>query len=335
MSVEDGNYISMSTQTLLTGGAGFIGYHMSKHLLQKNSHNKVIAIDNLNDYYTPTLKKKRLEQLGSQKNFIFYEGDISDQKLLKQIFKKHDIDQVINLAAQAGVRYAKKHPRSYIDSNVRGFFNLVESMVGANVNKLMYASSSSVYGANTKIPFSEQDLCQYPMSLYAATKLANEHMASSYFYTHGVRSIGLRFFNVYGPWGRPDTAYYKWTAGLLKADAIELRNNGEMWRDMTYVDDVVEAMDNLLKKGFDNAKPQIYNIGNKKPVKIMDMLDYLQQKLNIQTVQIHNVEKGREEPVKTFADTKKLERAINFSPNTPYQQGLDKFIEWYKNYQYA
>lgn len=317
---------------LVTGGAGFIGFHLTKRLLSEKY--TVVTVDNLNHYYDVALKKRRLAELEKipNSNYHFFKLDINDEAGMGDIFEKNHIDAVVNLAAQAGVRYARENPDSYIKSNVTGFYTLIQSAARHKVKRFLYASSSSVYGANVKIPFSENDQCSTPMSLYAATKLSDEAIASAYSFTDDMQTIGLRFFNVYGAWGRPDMAYYKWTENLMKGEEVELRNNGEMWRDMTYVDDVVESIVRLLSltTGNDNL-PLITNIGNREPVKIMDMLNYLAKKLD-KNPRIRNVPKGSEEPVKTWSDVSRLEKIIGFSPHTNYREGLDVFLEWYRKY---
>ena len=320
---------------LVTGGAGFIGFHLTRRILDKHPDASVVSIDNLNDYYDQQLKNDRLEELStySDERFEFHKLDLSDKDAVTKLFGTHKFSCVVNLAAQAGVRYARENPESYIRSNVEGFFNLINESVKQGVGKFLYASSSSVYGANTKMPFQESDVCASPMSLYAATKLSDEMIASSYFYTAGFKTIGLRLFNVYGPWGRPDMAYYKWSEALTKGDEIELRNKGNMYRDMTFVDDVVKAIDALIFEYEWENTHEVFNVGNRSPVKIKDVLEYLQKKLGATPKKIVFAEPGAEEPLKTFADTSKLQKAIGFAPDTAYQIGLDSFVEWYRNYK--
>ena len=320
---------------LITGGAGFIGYHLSNFLLTKEENTIVVAVDNLNNYYDVALKNARLGKLRSlnSKKYFFYHGDIENDKLLEIIFNKHGITHVINLAAQAGVRYSKLNPDVYISSNVQGFYKLIKTSANYKVKSFIYASSSSVYGANTALPFKETDRVGSPMSLYAATKLANESMASAFYYTHNLPVIGLRFFNVYGSWGRPDMAYYVWTEALLRGKELELRNSGEMWRDMTYVDDVIEAIIRLIKRDVISNKPEVFNVGNEKPVKIINVLDFLADRLEIKPL-IINQPKGDEEPIKTWADTTSLRSAIQYSPNTNYKVGLSEFLDWYNMWQF-
>ena len=315
---------------LITGGAGFIGYNLARDILNKNDDIFVISVDNMNDYYEISLKRDRINQLTAYENFKFIEMDISSKEI-DDLFKKYKFDHVVNLAAQAGVRYAKEDPDSYITSNINGFYNIVEVAAKYKVKSFIYASSSSVYGANDKLPYKETDHTGTPMSLYAATKISNEALASAYHYTHGLRTIGLRFFNVYGPWGRPDMAYFKWATLLLENKVIELRDSGNMWRDMTYISDVTESINRLMNTEQNNNKPYVYNIGNQEPVKISDVLNYLSRKLEKQA-RIKNIPRGLEEPVKTWANTDSLEKVIDFVPQTDYQSGLDTFIDWYRGY---
>lgn len=320
---------------LITGGAGFVGFHLTKYLLENYPEMSIVSIDNLNDYYDTTLKCKRVDWLKNHFDtgrFIFYKIDLNDRQGLEDLFDEYAFKYVVNLAAQAGVRYAKENPDSYIRSNIDGFYTLISISAARNIERFLYASSSSVYGANTSMPFKETDLVARPMSLYAATKLSNEAIASAYFYVHGMETIGLRFFNVYGPWGRPDMAYYKWAISLTNNDPIELRNNGEMYRDMTYVDDAVRCMAGLLIDSKPNTAPEIYNIGSRDPVKIGDVFDLIKSSLNVPDVHIVYKKKGREEPVKTWADTTKLKKRIGFVPTTNYTEGIGRFIDWYKEY---
>lgn len=316
---------------LVTGGAGFIGYHLTKRLLSEGD--SVVSIDNVNDYYDVDLKNSRLKNIDDLGNdsYIFYKLDLNDSERLDEIFSKHNIDCIVNLAAQAGVRHAKKDPDSYIHSNVNGFYSILRASQRNKIGKVIYASSSSIYGANDKLPFSEDDAVNTPMSIYAATKKANEDLASGFFYSYGIRTIGLRFFNIYGPYGRPDMAYFGWTAKLVNGETIELRENGEMWRDMTYVDDCVECIIRLIKNDDRETYPEIYNIGNRQPVKIGDMLDYITHELSIDP-NIDSRPKGAEEPIKTWADTTKIKNKIDFEPNTDYTVGLKNFLKWYEEF---
>ena len=316
----------MKKTVLITGVAGFIGYSLA-NFLSENSDFEIVGIDNINNYYDVNLKNDRLKLL--EKKIHFFKRDINDD--LSDIFSKYSFDCIINLAAQAGVRYSKENPEVYIESNIDGFYNLLRTAERHGVKKIIYASSSSVYGANTKLPFSESDNTSTPMSLYAATKLSDENLASGFFYSYKVRTIGLRFFNIYGPFGRPDMAYFKWTHKLVHGDQIELNNSGEMWRDMTYIDDCVKAIQLLIVDDSLNYSPEIYNVGNREPVKIAELLSYISGKFEIEP-NVKVVNAGSEEPIKTWADTDKLDSKIGFSPNTDYQLGVDKFIKWYRSY---
>jgi UDP-glucuronate 4-epimerase len=317
---------------LITGVAGFIGSHLAHRLLDRGDIG-VIGADSINSYYDTELKEDRLSKLESRELFSFNRLDISDQGSVRELFGRYKFDYVINLAAQAGVRYSKENPKSYIDSNIIGFYNIISASAANGVQNFLYASSSSVYGSNTSIPFKESDAVDTPMSLYAATKISNEALASSYYYSYGLKTIGMRFFNVYGAWGRPDMAYYKWADALVAGDEIELRESGNMWRDMTYVDDVVEAIDRLMSLDeISFSKPEVFNIGNRSPVKISDMLDCIASGLSI-VPKVKIVPKGEEEPIKTWADTSKLYDRIGFMPNTDYRYGLSEFIKWYKDYK--
>ena len=310
---------------LITGVAGFIGYSLAKYLSENNKY-RIVGIDNINDYYDINLKKDRLADLDK---VVFLKKDLNDT--LDNIFEEYNIDVVINLAAQAGVRYARENPDSYIKSNVTGFYNLLETSRKYGVEKFLYASSSSVYGANKSIPYSEDQKVSTPMSLYAATKLANESIAASYFYSFSMRTIGLRFFSVYGPWGRPDMAYFKWTNHIVKGEPIELYDNGEMWRDLTYIDDIIASIAGLLDSELETQEPEIYNIGNDSPVKVADILDYIVSYLNTEPV-IISKPRNPEEAVKTWADTSRLDAVIGRRPHTDYRDGLKNFLDWHTNY---
>lgn len=319
---------------LVTGGAGFIGFHLIRYISEKYPDCSIISIDNMNDYYDLSLKYNRLEELNKiSGSLTFKKIDITDKAKIQDLFNSHEFSCVIHLAAQAGVRYARESPEEYIETNQKGFFNIINTAAEQKVERFLYASSSSIYGANQKMPFKETDKCDTPMSLYAATKLGNELLAASYFYTHKLKTVGMRFFNVYGPWGRPDMAYYKWTEALLKGKEVEIRHNGEMYRDMTYVEDAVIAASKIVfDYNWGEASFDVFNIGNREPVKIIDMLMYIKTKLGIDAMSLVHAEKGVEEPIKTFADTTKLRETFNFVPDTNYRDGLDNFIEWYKEY---
>jgi UDP-glucuronate 4-epimerase len=326
---------------LVTGAAGFIGFHLSKRLLAENYH--VIGVDNLNDYYDVRLKKERLELLTNHKKFTFYKVDLADQESLNQIFENHSIPIVINLAAQAGVRYSLTHPHSYVHSNLAGFVNILEVCRHYQVEHLVYASSSSVYGANTKTPFSTQDSVDHPVSIYAATKKANELMAHTYSHLFNIPTTGLRFFTVYGPWGRPDMAYYSFTKDIVEGNTIKVYNNGDMLRDFTYIDDIVEGIVKLLdhppmpdtnrnlNPSTSHAPYKIYNIGNNSPVRLMDFINTL-EKLIGQKAEIEFLPMQPGDVKETYADITDLQKKAGFTPATPLQRGLGHFVEWYKHY---
>lgn len=339
------NYKEIKTDNiyLVTGAAGFIGYFLSKSILEHGG--KVIGIDNLNDYYDVNLKYSRLNNLESFDKFSFIKFDISEKENLLQIFKEYKPDIVVNLAAQAGVRYSLQNPDAYIKSNIIGFFNILEACRYHPVEHLIYASSSSVYGANKKVPFEETDFVDKPISLYAATKKSNELMAYTYSHLYNIPATGLRFFTVYGPWGRPDMVYFDFTNKYFKGEPITIFNNGDfehdLYRDFTYIDDIVEGIMKLLNcipKEYENGVSHVvYNIGNNKPVKLMDFIHTLEICLSNSLGRKVVFEKVYE-PIKlgdvpaTYASTKLLEEAIAFKPKTSIEEGLQKFTDWYVNY---
>ena len=339
------NYKEIKTDNiyLVTGTAGFIGYFLSKSILEHGG--KVIGIDNLNDYYDVNLKYSRLNNLESFDKFSFIKFDISEKENLLQIFKEYKPDIVVNLAAQAGVRYSLQNPDAYIKSNILGFFNILEACRYHPVEHLIYASSSSVYGANKKVPFEETDFVDKPISLYAATKKSNELMAYTYSHLYNIPATGLRFFTVYGPWGRPDMAYFDFTNKYFKGEPITIFNNGDfehdLYRDFTYIDDIVEGIMKLLncipKEDENGVSHVVYNIGNNKPVKLMDFIHTLEICLSNSLGRKVVFEKVYE-PIKlgdvpaTYASTKLLEEAIAFKPKTSIEEGLQKFTDWYVNY---
>jgi UDP-glucuronate 4-epimerase len=326
---------------LVTGAAGFIGFHLSKRLLAENYH--VIGVDNLNDYYDVRLKSERLKQLENNDKFTFYKVDLADAKGLNEIFESHSIPIVINLAAQAGVRYSLTHPHSYVHSNLVGFVNILEACRHYQVEHLLYASSSSVYGANTKTPFSTQDSVDHPVSIYAATKKANELMAHTYSHLFNIPTTGLRFFTVYGPWGRPDMAYYSFTKDIIEGNPIKVFNNGDMRRDFTYIDDIVEGIVKLLDQppepdpnrdldpSTSHAPYKIYNIGNNSPVRLMDFIQTLENLIG-KKAKIEFLPMQPGDVKETYADITDLQKAAGFSPATPLEIGLSYFVEWYKKY---
>ena len=333
---------------LITGAAGFIGYHLVARLL--GDGHSVVGIDNLNAYYTPTLKLARLKELGieaqsamegeelqSKKygNFRFIRADITDRELLPEIFKREKFDIVINLAAQAGVRYSLENPFAYVESNVVGFLNILECCRHYPVEHLLYASSSSVYGSNSKVPFSEQDEVSSPESLYAATKRSDELMASVYAKLYGIASTGLRFFTVYGPWGRPDMAPMLFADAISKGERIKVFNGGDMERDFTYIDDIVEGIARVLfapptQNGAERPHA-IYNIGCSQPVMLADFITELEQALGRKAErELMPMQAG--DVVRTYADTSFLEQRFGYRPTTSLHEGIGKFIDWYKSY---
>tara|TARA_Y100000992_G_scaffold299507_1_gene266419 strand:+ start:1252 stop:2268 length:1017 start_codon:yes stop_codon:yes gene_type:complete len=332
-------------KVLVTGSAGFIGYHLTKALL--NNGLKVVGVDNLNSYYDINLKNDRLKELlnfsknrNCENHYKFIKKDICDYESLKEIFFKEKFDVVINLAAQAGVRYSIENPRVYIDSNLVGFSNILECCRIFKIQHLMFASSSSVYGMNKMQPFSTSDITDYPISLYAATKKSNELLAYSYSHLYSIPSTGLRFFTVYGPYGRPDMAYFKFTEAISQGKDIDLFNNGSMERDFTYVDDVVESLLRLIKlapKPQDNlitnskAPYKIYNIGNNTPVKLQSFVEAIEKSLNKKAKKNYLPMQDGDVP-KTFANVDELIDVCNFQPNTPIEDGISKFVDWYIMY---
>jgi len=325
---------------LITGAAGFIGSYLSKRLL--NSGCKVIGIDNINDYYDVNLKYSRLEKLKEFEDFIFIKEDISDKAVIMKIFEEYKPQVVVNLAAQAGVRYSIENPDVYMQSNVIGFFNILEACRYNPVEHLIYASSSSVYGSNKKVPFEESDFVDNPVSLYAATKKSNELMAHTYSHLYKIPATGLRFFTVYGPMGRPDMAYFGFTDKYFKGEPIKIFNNGnfvnDLYRDFTYVDDIVEGIERLITNPSKDVVPhKVFNIGNNSPEKLMTFIGSLEKALTNAL--------GREvvfnkvfEPIKpgdvpaTYASTDKLQEAVSFKPSTTIEEGLQRFADWYVKY---
>lgn len=322
---------------LVTGCAGFIGYHVSRELLSRG--HRVVGIDNLNEYYDVNLKLARLRELSPLPGFNFVQGDLVDEALLPRVWAEFQPSHVIHVAAQAGVRYSLENPRSYIQSNIVGFFNVLEACRAQPVTHLLYASSSSVYGGNTKVPFEESDRVDQPVSLYAATKRADELLAQTYSHLFGLRATGLRFFTVYGPFGRPDMAYFSFVDKYFAGEPIHVYNNGQaehdLSRDFTFVDDVVEAVLRLLSQTPSEISPHvIYNIGNSKPQPLMRFIATLEECLSESLgtpVEFHKVY----EPLKpgdvtaTYASTTKLQQAIGFEPSTPLREGLQRFTDWY------
>jgi UDP-glucuronate 4-epimerase len=328
---------------LITGSAGFIGSHLSKRLLAED--HQVIGIDNINDYYDPQLKEDRLTRLTND-NFTFIKTDLEDLDMINETFKKHKPEIVINLAAQAGVRYSLKNPHAYINSNVVGFTNILEACRHNKVEHLIYASSSSVYGANESKPFSTSDNIDHPLSLYAATKKSNELFAHTYSHLYGLPTTGLRFFTVYGPWGRPDMALFLFTKAIVNDEPIDVFNHGNMMRDFTYVDDIVESITRLTKRparpnpewsgtnpdpGSSYAPYKVYNIGNNSPVRLMDFIEAIETKLG-KTAKKNFLPLQAGDVPETYANVEDLFRDIDFQPKTTIQEGVNKFIDWYLDY---
>ena len=329
---------------LVTGAAGFIGMHSAKKLLDEG--HEVIGIDNLNDYYDVTLKEDRLKLLEGYKNFRFLKLDIKDQKDVVDLFKKESPQRVLHLAAQAGVRYSIQNPYIYIDSNIQGFINILEGCRTIKTEHLVFASSSSVYGGNTKVPFSEHDNVDHPVSLYGATKKANELMAHTYSHLYQIPTTGLRFFTVYGPWGRPDMSPMLFTKAILADEPIQVFNHGDMMRDFTYIDDIVASVNETLFKtampniNFDGQHPdpatshapyRIFNIGNSHPVPLMQFIETIEDALGKKAIKkMMGMQAG---DIKiTSADTSELNQWVNFKPNTSIMEGVKRFIDWYKTY---
>jgi UDP-glucuronate 4-epimerase len=329
---------------LVTGAAGFIGSTLALRLLERGD--RVVGLDNLNDYYDVGLKNARLARLRACSGFEFEHADIADRERMARLFAERRFDAVMHLAAQAGVRYSIENPGAYIDANLVGFANVIEGARRSKVGHFVFASSSSVYGANAKLPFAEDDNIDHPMSLYAATKKANELMAHSYAHLYRLPCTGLRFFTVYGPWGRPDMALFKFTSGILAGEPIPVFNRGEMVRDFTYVDDIVEGVVRVIDRpaqpdpawtalaptpSSSNAPYRIYNIGNNRPVKLMRYIEVLEQclgrkaKLDLLPLQAGDVPE-------TIADVSRLEAAVGFKPATPIEAGIGRFVEWYRSY---
>ena len=317
---------------LVSGVAGFIGYHLAKRLLEEGYD--LIGLDNLNNYYDPQLKKDRLAQLINYPNFEFIKIDFTDQEKTRPFFAKQSFEQVIHLGAQAGVRYSLENPQAYIDTNLTGFLNILEGCRHNNISKVIYASSSSVYGNNTKLPFSENDQVRQPVSLYGVSKLANEAMAHAYTHLYGMQMIGLRFFTVYGPWGRPDMALFLFTKSILNQEPIQVFNQGEHTRSFTYIGDIIESIFQLIIIEKDTIKfrnNEIFNIGGSEPVKLMRFIKIIENTLGLEA----NIEYLPLQPgdvKKTYSDNQKLESIISYSPQIDIETGIKHFIEWYKEY---
>jgi len=330
--------MSISNKILITGCAGFIGFHLSKRLLSEGY--SIVGMDNLNDYYDVDLKKSRLQILQEYKNFTLIFASIEDENAVEKAFSEHYILTVVNLAAQAGVRYSIENPHAYIQSNIVGFMNILEACRHHKVNHLLYASSSSVYGANTKMPFSVEDTVDHPISLYATTKKANELMAHTYSHLYGLPTTGLRFFTVYGPWGRPDMALFKFTDAIVKGEPIKVFNEGKMKRDFTYIDDIVEGIVRLISKKpapihsdhhTSNAPYKVYNIGNNQPADLMHFISILEEKLGRKAKKEFLPLQDGDVPA-TYADIDELMENIGFKPSTTIEEGIERFVNWYMEY---
>lgn len=320
-------------KVLITGGAGFIGFHLSKKLLENEY--EVIAIDNLNDYYDVHLKQERLNILKNYDKFSFIKLDIAEKDGLIDLFKKEQFNIVINLAAQAGVRYSITHPESYITSNIIGFYNILECCRNYPIEHLLFASSSSVYGKNEKVPYSTEDKTDRPVSLYAATKKSDELMAYAYSNLYDIKATGLRFFTVYGPFGRPDMAYFSFTKNIYDNKEIKIFNNGDMYRDFTYIDDIIEGIYRLLNKIPKNDSSgvpfKVYNIGNNKPVKISEFVSILEKEIGKEAVKKYlPMQLG--DVYQTYADIEELKKETGFTPSVSIEEGLHNFISWYKKF---
>lgn len=329
---------------LVTGAAGFIGFHTANALLARGE--SVVGLDSLNEYYDVSLKQARLKLLEGHKEFTFVKADLADESAMARLFAGHQFSRIIHLAAQAGVRYAAENPKAYIQSNIIGFQNLIDEARDQNVEHLVYASTSSVYGANTKMPFSVRDSVNHPLSLYAATKKSNELMAHSYAHLFGLPCTGLRFFTVYGPWGRPDMALFGFTNKIVRGEPIEVFNGGRHQRDFTYIDDIVagvlaaidrpaganQSWDSTAPDPATSADPwRIYNIGNSKPVALMDFIAAIEDALGRKAeILMKPMQPG--DVVATFADIDETRAAFEYEPKTDYHDGIKRFVEWYRDY---
>ena len=329
---------------IVTGSAGFIGSFLCMKLLQQGK--RVIGIDNHNNYYDPKIKEARLERLTKYSNYQHYRIDISDQKNLEDIFKSCEPEKVVNLAAQAGVRYSMENPHAYINSNIVGFANILENCRNYKIKNLVYASTSSVYGANTKMPFSEHDNVNHPLSIYAASKKSNELMAHTYSHLYKLPTTGLRFFTVYGPWGRPDMALFKFTKAILEENPINVFNHGKHSRDFTYIDDIIDGVLKTLDQPasinfeWNSNQPDpatsnvpwcIYNIGNNKPVQLMDYISALEKSLG-KKAKINFLPLQPGDVTNTYADVSELQKKFNYKPSTIIEDGVSNFVKWYKDY---
>lgn len=331
-------------QILVTGAAGFIGYHVTRKLLDRGD--SVVGLDNLNDYYAVSLKQARLAQVTGSANFEFVKASLEDRQAIETLFTRHPFDAVINLAAQAGVRYSLENPHAYVDSNVVGFMNILECCRHHAIGHLVYASSSSVYGMNTSMPFSVHDNVDHPISLYAATKKANELMAHTYAHLYGIPTTGLRFFTVYGPWGRPDMALFLFTRAIIDGQPIKVFNHGQMRRDFTYIDDITEGVVRVLDKpaspntrwsgmtpdpGTSSAPYRLFNIGNNNPVMLQDFIQAIERALGkTAEKELLPIQPGDVEA--TYANIDDLADYVGYRPATPIDEGVNRFVQWYRTY---
>lgn len=320
---------------LVTGAAGFIGFHVARQLLAEGR--SVVGLDNLNSYYDPALKRARLAQLGNESRFSFVQADLADRETMAALFARHRFSEVVHLAAQAGVRYSIEQPQSYVESNLQGFLNVLEGCRNNGCRHLVYASSSSVYGANAKLPFSVKDRTDHPVSFYAATKKANEVMAQSYSHLYRLPVTGLRFFTIYGPWGRPDMAMFLFVNAIMADKPIRLFNHGKMRRDFTYIDDVTCVVSKLIdfvpadNPAAANAPSRIYNVGNHRPEELMHVVGLLERELGRTAVkELLPMQPG--DVVETFADVEDLMRDTGFAPSTPIEHGVHNFVTWYRDH---
>lgn len=330
---------------LVTGAAGFIGFHLVNNLLEQGV--EVVGIDNINDYYSTDLKYARLQEAGISKeaqhfhrkvtsikngSYSFVRMNLEDREELNHLFETEKFDLVCNLAAQAGVRYSIENPMAYISSNIVGFANILEACRHNNIKHLVYASSSSVYGNSKKMPLSTTDFVDNPISLYAATKKSNELMAYTYSHLYGIPTTGLRFFTVYGPWGRPDMAYFSFTRNILAGQTIKVFNHGDLYRDFTYIDDIVEGIVKILHKAPDDEPPyKVYNIGNSSPVKLMDFIETIERALGQEAKkEYYDMQPG--DVYKTYADVSDLEKNFGYTPDTPLEKGIGEFVKWYNSF---
>ena len=324
-------------KVLVTGVAGFIGYHLAQRLIADGA--EVYGIDNLNDYYDVNLKQARLKQLGAKNRFTFKLLDLNNREGILQLFHKQNFDNIVHLAAQAGVRYSLENPFAYVDSNLVGFANILEACRRSQPQHLVFASSSSVYGANKKIPFSVDDNVDNPVSLYAATKKANELMAHSYSHLYSLPITGLRFFTVYGPWGRPDMAYFKFVRAIEQNQPINVFNYGKMQRDFTYIDDVIEGIVRVINRppqlnhtnDNSNARYKIYNIGNNQPVELLTFIQVIEQAMGKKAIKNFLPMQPGDVP-RTYADVDELMQDVGFKPTTTIEQGIEKFVRWYQDF---